>query len=143
MKSVLVAVFAFVAVSAQAQEKIVDRSEATGSEAVVQVGTCNVPQIDANNMVSSQFPYAVCVETKHYKAKVIKHEDRMWSKTSYEPIPGTERLTYSLETRTNGDTREAGQNPAMSILESMAACGKLRSAMGRAIVEVRNTGCGR
>lgn len=149
MKALLVAVL-FVSAAAQAEDVIVDRSQRTGSEAVVSTGACNFPTVDSqgtadvtDDTVSSSFSYSVCVETKVFKAKKITNNEKTWNKTSYEPIPGTERMVYSLETRTNGDTRLAGDNPTLTTLQSMAACGNLKSTMSRAVVDVRNTGCGR
>jgi hypothetical protein len=144
MKAVLAIALLLGVVAAQADDQVVERSEATGNEQVVSIGSCSIPMVNpGDTSVSSDFPYSVCVETKHYQAKVIRHEQNIWSKTSYEPIPGTEHMTYALATRTNGDTRDIGQSAAIAVAQAMATCGNLRGTLSRSQVPVSETGCGR
>jgi hypothetical protein len=142
MKLVLMAVLVLGSFAAQAEE-IVERTIETGNEKIVAVGSCGMSSHDSQlNVTRTQFPYTVCVETKTFKARKIKNEGKMWNKTSYEPIAGTEKLSYNIKMKENGDTRTNPDGDILITLESAASCRALRNTLANSVVELKNTGCG-
>ncbi len=143
MKLVLMAVLVLGSFTANADE-IVERTVETGNEKIIAVGNCGLPSFDQTTLSTTrtEFPYSVCVEKKTFKARKIKNEGKMWNKTSYEPIAGTEKLSYELKMKENGDTRSNADNDILISFESAASCRSLRNTLAKSVVEVKSTGCG-
>lgn len=140
MKTILMFALVLGSFSAKAEE-IVTRTIETGNEKIIAVGQCEGTTEDPNlNTLSTKFSYTVCLEKKTFKAKKIKKEGGLWNKTSYEPIPGTEVLSYDISMKSNGDTRQS-TGDILTNLESAAACRSLRNMMAKAVVDLRDTGC--
>lgn len=144
MKIFIATLVLLVTFNLQAKVKEVDKSVATGNDAVIAVSNCSIPTVELylqEEYYTSSFSYTICKEIKNYRAEVTSSDD--WYNWSSEEvaIAGTESLSYKIVPDTEVIQVLASQNGVVGMLDTTVQCQRLQAATERAKVDVNDTGC--
>lgn len=163
MRAFFIAATLVVASSGFAQSKRVTRTVPTGNSSVLSrtVSSCSIPdliapkrQMSSYQSTASAFGYKVCKEYAVYEADVT---GKTWNTKDTE-VPGTRRLTYRVESKTNNSSVQvptyevkdrdgtvrysvSDANWALANTQVILECSNARYDYERNSVEVSETGC--
>lgn len=121
------------------QQTTIQTRTTVGQSQIVAVGKCNLPA-RGYGTISSNFAYTVCQEnvTADYEVS-----GSGWSK-NYRLIPGTEKSTFSLVQKENGQSQYVPQEQAdiFDFIAVQTACMSILEATSGSVVHISKTRCG-